>query len=95
MKIYPLILTSLLALSACKNAETVPEEQKEELADNGSGTVQTTVGPLELPAPFASESVTKQSNVIAWPEGKTPVAPEGFEVTRFADNLQHPRRSVI
>ncbi len=28
---------------------------------------------------------------IGWPEGKTPTAPEGFKVTKFAGNLRNPR----
>ncbi|MCG2613183.1 sorbosone dehydrogenase family protein [Terrimonas sp. NA20] len=44
-----------------------------------------------LPAPFATPSVRKNSRVIGWPEGKTPVAPAGFTVTRFADKLENPR----
>ncbi|MCC4214339.1 PQQ-dependent sugar dehydrogenase [Leeuwenhoekiella parthenopeia] len=88
-------LALAVAFTACKNDKKVSEETKEDLADNGSVTVETTVGPLELPAPFASESVTKESKVVAWPEGKTPVAPEGFTVTRFADELQHPRWTYV
>ncbi|HZH94650.1 MAG TPA: sorbosone dehydrogenase family protein [Flavisolibacter sp.] len=42
-----------------------------------------------MPAP--SESVRKNSKVIGWTEGKKPVAPEGFEVTKFADGLNSPR----
>ena len=95
MKTYLYTFTVLLALTACKNEKSVSEETKEAVADTGSVTVETTVGPLELPAPFASESVTKQSKVIAWPEGKTPVAPEGFKVERFADELQHPRWTYV
>jgi len=88
-------LALAVAFTACKNEKSVSEETKEDLADNGSVTVETTVGPLELPAPFASESVTKESKVVAWPDGKTPVAPEGFTVTRFADELQHPRWTYV
>ncbi|MAU70468.1 MAG: L-sorbosone dehydrogenase, partial [Pseudozobellia sp.] len=91
--VYSLAL--MTAFTACKNNKSVSEETKEELADNGGVTVETTVGPLELPAPFASESVTKESKVVAWPQGKTPVAPEGFTVTRFADELQHPRWTYV
>jgi len=75
----------------CKNEKNVSEETKNELADNELTTVQTAIGPLELVAPFSSESVTKNSEVIEWPEDKTPIAPEGFTVTRFADDLEHPR----
>ncbi|MET0461495.1 MAG: sorbosone dehydrogenase family protein [Chitinophagaceae bacterium] len=44
-----------------------------------------------LPAPFATPSVRRNSRVIGWPEGKTPIAPAGFTVTRFADKLENPR----
>lgn len=44
-----------------------------------------------LPAPFATKSARNFSKVIGWPAGKTPVAPAGFTVTRFADGLDHPR----
>lgn len=44
-----------------------------------------------LPAPFATKSARNFSKVIGWPAGKTPVAPAGFSVTRFADKLDHPR----
>ncbi len=30
-------------------------------------------------------------DVVGWPAGKTPTAPEGFRVTRFAEGLAHPR----
>ncbi|MBV9986725.1 MAG: sorbosone dehydrogenase family protein [Chitinophagaceae bacterium] len=46
---------------------------------------------IVLPEPFATESVKRNSKVIGWPEGKTPVAPAGFTVTRFADKLNSPR----
>ena len=44
-----------------------------------------------LPEPFATKSSRNFSKVIEWPAGKTPVAPEGFVVTRFADSLDNPR----
>ncbi|WP_027302640.1 PQQ-dependent sugar dehydrogenase [Rudanella lutea] len=43
----------------------------------------------ELPAP--GESNKRFSNVIGWPEGKTPTAPAGFTVTEFARDLVNPR----
>ncbi|KAB7730496.1 sorbosone dehydrogenase family protein [Rudanella paleaurantiibacter] len=43
----------------------------------------------ELPAP--GESNKRFSNVIGWPEGKTPTAPAGFAVTEFARDLVNPR----
>lgn len=44
-----------------------------------------------LPAPFATGSSRNFSKVIGWPAGKTPVAPQGFVVSRFADSLDNPR----
>ena len=44
-----------------------------------------------LPQPFATRSARNFSKVIGWPAGKTPVAPEGFVVNRFADSLDNPR----
>src|SRR6185295_7110382 len=44
-----------------------------------------------LVVPEPSESVRKNSKVIGGPEGKTPVAPDGVILTKFADNLNPPR----
>ncbi|AYN66874.1 sorbosone dehydrogenase family protein [Euzebyella marina] len=95
MKNKLLLVIALLAIVSCKQEKKVDEETKEELADNGPVTVETGIGPLELVAPFTSESVTKQSKVIGWEEGKTPVAPDGFKVTKFAEELKHPRWTYI
>src|SRR4030095_14188607 len=47
--------------------------------------------PDSLPAPYETKSVKNYSKVIGWPENKTPVAPSGFTVTKFAEGLQNPR----
>lgn len=88
-----LTLTAVLILAGCKSK--VSEEEKEVLAAEGGDRVETAVGMLELAAPYATESVQKVSKIIPWPEGKTPVAPEGFQVTRFADSLEHPRWTYL
>ncbi len=44
-----------------------------------------------LPAPYTTPVVRNNPVVIGWPEDKTPVAPEGFTVTKFADSLDNPR----
>lgn len=49
---------------------------------------------VNLVAPLATASVRNRSDVIGWPAGKKPVAPEGFEVTLFADDLDTPRWAV-
>jgi glucose/arabinose dehydrogenase len=53
--------------------------------------VQATSSDVNLPEPFATPAVKKSSKVIGWPEGKTPTAPEGFVVTKYADKLNSPR----
>ncbi|RXF74811.1 PQQ-dependent sugar dehydrogenase, partial [Hansschlegelia zhihuaiae] len=44
-----------------------------------------------LPAPFATRSVSNFSEKVPWPDGRTPKADGPFEVTLFADGLDHPR----
>lgn len=44
-----------------------------------------------LPPPFATKSVKNYCKVIGWPDGKTPAAPPGFTVTKFAGDLDNPR----
>lgn len=46
---------------------------------------------VTLPAPYATPSVSNNSKVSGWEEGKTPIAPKGFKVSRFADSLDNPR----
>src|SRR5690349_12471335 len=46
---------------------------------------------INLPEPFATPATKRTSKVIGWPAGKTPIAPEGFVVTKYADGLNSPR----
>jgi glucose/arabinose dehydrogenase len=48
-------------------------------------------GAPSLPAPDPRHDVKRYSKVIGWAEGQRPVAPDGFEVSRFADGLRNPR----
>lgn len=50
---------------------------------------------LILPAPNPEASKNRFSKVIGWPEGKTPVAPAGFTVTKFAGNIKSPRNLYV
>lgn len=96
-------LTTILSLGFCLTlaveAEAqvntnLSEEKKEELSKRPADIVETEIGKLKLVPPFSSESVTKESEVIGWGD-KQPKAPAGFKVTKFAKNLQHPRRTYI
>ena len=71
------------------------KQEKEEARAAGPDSVQTVTDSLVLPAPFATESVTNRPEEAGWPAGKMPVAPEGFTVTKFADNLKNPRWTYI
>ncbi len=44
-----------------------------------------------LPPPYATKSSRNFSKVIGWKDGRTPTAPGGFSVTKFADKLDNPR----
>jgi len=44
-----------------------------------------------LPAPYATKSSKVFSKVIGWKDDKTPVAPKGFTVSKFAGGLENPR----
>jgi glucose/arabinose dehydrogenase len=62
----------------------------------GAAKVADEIGPTpELPAPSPSESAVNFSTVIGWPQGKAPVAPEGFLVHRFDEGLISPRWAYV
>jgi len=87
---YYLLLSGILfAVLGCNN-KTSTDETKTHSTNNRTDT-STTLSSDSLPPPFATESVRNQSKVLGWPAGKTPQAPAGFVVTRFADSLDSPR----
>jgi glucose/arabinose dehydrogenase len=54
-------------------------------------TKENTTTRFNLPEPYATPPTKRNSKVIGWPEGKTPIAPEGFIVTKYAGGLNSPR----
>ncbi len=80
-------------MTACNGQ--VKKEEKEALAKQPGNVVKTAVGDITLPPPYATESKTNNSKVIGWPKDKTPKAPEGFTVTKFADGFENPRWTYI
>ena len=93
-KTTTLLSIPLLALMTACNGQ-VKKEEKEALANQPSNVVKTAIGDITLPPPYATESKTNNSKVIGWPAGKTPKAPEGFTVTKFADGFENPRWTYI
>jgi glucose/arabinose dehydrogenase len=94
IKIITLAAVALTTLTSCKQKQITTDE-KEQASQQGGTTVQTAIGPLTLPAPFATESATKMTDAEDWPENATPKAPAGFTVTKFATGLDHPRNTYI
>jgi len=86
-------ISLLILMTACNGQ--VKKEEKEALAKQPGNVVKTAVGEITLPPPYATESKSKYSKVIGWPEGKTPIAPKGFTVTKFADGFENPRWTYI
>jgi glucose/arabinose dehydrogenase len=65
-------------------------------AEQSNRVVET--GPSEqvvLPPPYASRAVANPPKIVPWPKGKTPIAPAGFEVSLFADELDNPRMFYV
>ena len=56
-----------------------------------STKVKTAVEEVTLPDPFATPSARNNSKTIGWTDNKTPVAPKGYTVTKFASGLDNPR----
>jgi glucose/arabinose dehydrogenase len=90
MKKSLLLLAAIPCILAC-NSNT-----KDETSANDTTTIDTTAtGSIALPAPDTNAAMTKFSKVIGWPEGKTPTAPDGFTVTKYAGNFKSPRNIYI
>ncbi len=91
-----LILFFTTVFYSCKSKQ---EKQTDEMATNHTtqqaDTVQTALGPVVLPKPYATKSVVNQNTMKDWPEGILPTAPEGFTVTKFADGFKNPRWTYI
>jgi len=87
LRLTVLLFTAIGFITSCGPSA---EEKKAQHAGKDA-TVATANQTLNLPAPYATESVRNFSNVIGWEGGQTPKAPEGFTVTKFADSLNNPR----
>ncbi|QNK62191.1 sorbosone dehydrogenase family protein [Pedobacter sp. PAMC26386] len=88
MKKYLLLLSTVpFVLSCTSQTKTANKET--------TGTDTTQSNTLNLPAPDTKASKTKFSKVIGWPEGKTPIAPAEFTVTKFAGNIKSPRNIYV
>jgi glucose/arabinose dehydrogenase len=83
-------LSCLIAIAAC-SCGNEPSNKKVEIARKADTVTTTYQQQVELPPPYATKAVQKFSKVIGWPGGKTPTAPAGFQVVKFADGMNNPR----
>jgi glucose/arabinose dehydrogenase len=79
-----LLITGMVLIASCSNSKKIKSPAARSF-------VQVTGDTVKLPLPYATPSARNNSKVTGWHEGKTPVAPEGFAVTKFADSLDNPR----
>ncbi len=83
----------LMLITSCFGQ--VKNEEKKALANQPATIVKTAVGTITLPPPYATPSKANSSRIVKWPDGKMPVAPKGFTVSKFADGLENPRWTYI
>ncbi|MFD2571565.1 PQQ-dependent sugar dehydrogenase [Spirosoma soli] len=95
MKRRTTMLASTVVLAGFLAGCGQKDKAKEESTDTQPTTAQTASTTLTLPAPYATKSSTRFSNVIGWPKGKTPSAPAGFTVTEYAGDLVNPRWTYV
>ena len=91
-QILTAVLFSSAILSSCQSSS---DSEKGADSLEKDTTVETSVQELNLPAPDTAASKNKFSKVIGWPKGKTPTAPKGFVVTKFASDIKSPRNMIV
>ncbi|MDQ2794763.1 MAG: sorbosone dehydrogenase family protein [Bacteroidota bacterium] len=85
-----LLLAGLGLLAACGGP--TQQEKQEAAANTPAQTVATpTADSVQLPAPYATKSVSNRVSIQPWPAGQTPTAPAGFTVTEYAGQFDSPR----
>jgi len=94
MKTTTFMVSAMVAIFVSCQGQ-VKKEEKEKVAKAASSTVNTAIGPITLPPPYQTESVTNNSRIEGWQANEMPKAPEGFVVTKFADKLENPRNTYI
>ena len=89
-----LAVASCLFLSSCGSSPDKKEKAANDSAASKQPVAAISTGDgqdLILPPPFATKSVRNFSKIIGWPDGKTPIAPEGFTVNKYASGMKSPR----
>lgn len=84
LKLFACILVLNLTVGIFSTLQA-QQNQKAVVAKDSSNRSAT------LPEPYATKSAVNNTNVTGWKEGKMPVAPKGFKVSKFADGFHSPR----
>ncbi|WP_339876465.1 sorbosone dehydrogenase family protein [uncultured Algoriphagus sp.] len=95
MRLNTPCIAVIAAISLASCQDKISKSEKEELSEQQPDTVQTALGELVLPPPYATEATSNQSKVIGWPDDKMPVVPAGFMVQKFAEDLDNPRATYV
>ncbi|MEN4761133.1 sorbosone dehydrogenase family protein [Chryseobacterium sp. C39-AII1] len=83
-----LFVAAILSFFSCK-------DNKLDASNVQKGSkVLTSIDTLNLPAPDEEGAKNKFCKVIGWAANKSPKAPAGFTVTRFAEGLKSPRNMI-
>ena len=88
------LFTSLLTIAALSQSHCTHQKEKAAIEPSVSETVSVKKSPV-LPAPYETKSSVNYSNVIGWPQGQTPTAPQGFKVTMYANGFINPRNVYV
>ncbi|QNL49047.1 sorbosone dehydrogenase family protein [Olivibacter sp. SDN3] len=85
-----LVVFSIFSFFSCGEGN---RKKKEPLADQDAATEYGTF--IQLAEPLATAPQNKYAKVIGWPEGRTPIAPSGYKVIKFAADLNSPRNIYV
>ncbi len=89
MKVYSLItIATVFAVTACSQKKGRNYNKADTIENKSSQEVK-------LDAPYATKAVKNYCDVIGWPDGAMPKAPQGFTVSLYAKNLNNPRNIYI
>lgn len=84
--LYTLITGGLF--TACKQKPHANYNTTDTVVNNSQQEVK-------LPAPYETKAVKNFCEVIGWPKNQMPIAPAGFSVSLYADNLNNPRNIYV
>ncbi|KLJ02567.1 sorbosone dehydrogenase [Luteimonas sp. FCS-9] len=99
LRAAPVLAVLALALAGCMSSDDPPTENPAQVqagADRADGAATGTGPDPYLPAPeSAALPVVEIAPAVGWPVDAMPVPGDGFSVTAFARDLDHPRQVLV